>query len=87
MKNVSKKPIPLIERNASVPEDLCDIVMQCLSKEPQDRFQDADSLREALADCRDARNWTRGQARSWWENYGCPNKKALDREVFATSSI
>lgn len=85
--HVSKEPIPLIERNASVPEDLNAIVMQCLQKDPQDRFQDAESLREALADCRDAGNWTRNQARSWWENYGCPHKKALDREVFATNSI
>lgn len=85
--HVSKEPVPLIERNASLPEDLSAIVMRCLQKNPQDRFQDAESLREALADCRDAGNWTREQARSWWENYGCPNKKALDREVFATNSI
>jgi serine/threonine-protein kinase len=83
--HVSKEPTPLSERNGSVPDDLNDVVMRCLLKDPQDRFQDAESLREALADCRDAGNWSREQARSWWENYGCPNKKALDREVFATS--
>ena len=85
--HISKEPMSLIERNAAVPEDLSEIVMRCLSKEPQDRFQDAESLREALANCRDAANWTRGHARLWWENYGCPQKKALDREVFATTSI
>jgi eukaryotic-like serine/threonine-protein kinase len=85
--HVGKDPVPLIERNASVPEDLSEIVMRCLSKDPQNRFQDTESLREALANCRDAGNWTRGQARLWWENYGCPSKKALDREVFATSSL
>jgi serine/threonine-protein kinase len=85
--HVSKQPIPLIERNASVPEDLSAIVMRCLQKDPQDRFQDAESLQEALLDCRDAGNWTREHARSWWKNYGCPSKKALDREVFATNSV
>lgn len=85
--HISKPPIPLMERNASLPEDLSAIVMRCLAKEPHDRFQDADSLREALAECRDAGNWTRQQARSWWENYGCPNKKALDQEVFATTNF
>jgi len=85
--HVSKTPIPLIERSASVPEDLSAVVMRCLQKDPQARFQDAESLREALAECRDAGNWTRAQARSWWENYGCPTKKALDREVFATSTL
>jgi eukaryotic-like serine/threonine-protein kinase len=85
--HVSKTPVPLIERNASVPEDLNTIVMRCLQKDPQDRFQDTESLREALGECRDAGNWSRAQARSWWENYGCPHKKALDREVFATSGV
>ena len=83
--HISKDPTPLMEHNASLPEDLCQIVMRCLLKEPEDRFQDAESLREALAECRDAGDWTRGQARSWWENYGCPHKKALDQEVFAAS--
>ncbi len=85
--HVSTPPVPLIERNASVPEDLNAIVMRCLRKDPKDRFQNAESLREALAECRDAENWSRAQARSWWENYGCPHKKALDREVFATSGV
>ncbi|MBC8355842.1 MAG: serine/threonine protein kinase [Planctomycetes bacterium] len=85
--HISKEPTPLIERNASVPEDLSDIVMRCLLKEPQDRFQNAESLREALADCQDAGNWTREHARLWWESFGCPNKKALDQEVFATSGM
>ncbi|HUG67609.1 MAG TPA: serine/threonine-protein kinase [Pirellulaceae bacterium] len=84
--HISQPPIPLMERNASVPEDLSAIVMRCLHKDPQDRFQDTESLREALADCRDAENWTRVHAHAWWENYGCPTKKALDREVFATNS-
>ena len=84
--HISQPPIPLMERNASVPEDLSAIVMRCLHKDPQDRFQDTESLREALADCRDAEKWTRVHAHAWWENYGCPTKKALDQEVFATNS-
>ncbi len=83
--HISKQPDPLLERNASLPEDLCAIVMRCLAKDPEDRFQNAESLREALSDCRDADNWSRSEARSWWENYGCPQKKALDQEVFAMS--
>ena len=85
--HISKQPVPLIERNASVPEDLSAVVMRCLQKDPQDRFQDTESLQEAFGECRDAGNWTRSHARSWWENYGCPSKKALDREVFATNSM
>lgn len=85
--HISKAPEPLLERNPALPEDLCQVVMRCLEKDPDDRIQDAETLREALGECRDAGTWSREQARSWWENYGCPNKKALDREVFATNTV
>jgi tetratricopeptide (TPR) repeat protein len=45
------QPVPLTEANAGVPSDLVKIVMKCLSKQPERRFQSFSELREALVKC------------------------------------
>ena len=74
-------PIPPTQRNAATPDDLEQIVLRCLEKDPALRFQNAESLRHALSECGDAINWTREAATRWWEDHGCPKKKALDAAV------
>jgi eukaryotic-like serine/threonine-protein kinase len=51
---------------ADVPADLECVILRCLSKRPEDRFQDVDSLEQALAECAAADRWTRWHAASWW---------------------
>jgi hypothetical protein len=51
---------------ADVPADLECVILRCLSKSPEDRFQDVDSLEQALAECTAADRWTRWHAASWW---------------------
>jgi eukaryotic-like serine/threonine-protein kinase len=51
---------------ADVPADLECVILRCLSKSPEDRFQDVDSLEQALAECAAADRWTRWHAASWW---------------------
>jgi len=55
-------------RGVYVPEDLEQVILRCLEKKPADRFQDAASLAEALAACRDAGGWTRADAAAWWKD-------------------
>ncbi len=64
-----------------IPTDLESTVMKCLEKDPQDRFQDVETLRSALDECRDAHGWGARQATEWWTNYGCPKKRELDERV------
>lgn len=71
--------------NPAIPADIEQIVMRCLEKDPDRRFQDVESLREALSACRDAGLWTREMATNWWECHGCPHKKALDEAVMKAS--
>jgi eukaryotic-like serine/threonine-protein kinase len=61
-----EKPTPLGELRSDVPADVQAIVMRCLEKEPGRRFQDADSLEQALAQCGVADMWTRHAAENWW---------------------
>ncbi len=47
---LEEDPIPLSVRCPSVPKTLEDVVMRGLERQPEDRYQDAESMREALAE-------------------------------------
>jgi eukaryotic-like serine/threonine-protein kinase len=59
--------VPPSQHQADVPADLERVILRCLAKNPQDRFQDVDSLEQALADCAVADRWTQTQASRWWQ--------------------
>jgi serine/threonine-protein kinase len=50
-----------------VPADLERVVLRCLAKRPEDRFQSATALREALSACACAGQWGPHRAAVWWE--------------------
>ena len=65
------KPAPLSERlEASVPEDLETLILQCLEKDPRRRPQSAPGLRERLVACRHSDAWTPLEAQRWWDAHG-----------------
>jgi eukaryotic-like serine/threonine-protein kinase len=51
---------------ADVPGDLEQVLLACLSKEPQARPSSAEQLADMLASCDHASLWTRERAREWW---------------------
>jgi serine/threonine-protein kinase len=59
-------PPPMSQFAPDIPEDLQQIVMRCLEKNPDDRYQDAEHLMLALDSCSAARTWTRTRAAGWW---------------------
>jgi serine/threonine-protein kinase len=49
-----------------VPEDLERVVLRCLEKNPDHRYQDALELSRALFACKDASGWSPAEAARWW---------------------
>jgi eukaryotic-like serine/threonine-protein kinase len=64
--------VPPSQLWANVPADLEAIVLRCLAKDPNDRYQDTEALDEALANCECADLWTKARARAWWQENGEP---------------
>jgi hypothetical protein len=59
------------------PEELGQIVRRCLASSPEDRFQSASELRNALVRVYDPAGWTRADAEDFW--------RAVDRRRFDAS--
>jgi serine/threonine-protein kinase len=55
------------------------VVLKCLEKDPEKRYQDAKSLDRALAECGCADDWSEEQARAWWRRH------AVEESVAATT--
>ena len=68
---------------ADVPADLEEVILRCLAKSPEDRFQDVDALEQALAACAAADRWTQADAARWWQENG--QVAAAGREVGVAS--
>lgn len=63
-------PAPGARLGRELPRDLCDVLMRCLAKHPDDRYATARDLRVALEACADAGKWRDVDAESWWEANG-----------------
>ena len=74
-------PVPPSEIVDDIDPELEKIVMQCLEKSPDDRFQSAFELRTALQNCTSKADWDETKALEWWQSNGCPDKKRLDHKV------
>ncbi|HET6878991.1 MAG TPA: serine/threonine-protein kinase [Pirellulales bacterium] len=61
-----EQPLPPSQLRSDIPSDLEQVVLRCLAKRPEERFQDALSLAQALADCAAAGEWSRERAEQWW---------------------
>jgi len=65
--HVQKAPVPPSQRTENViPEALERIIMRCLEKDVEDRFQSAEELSCALAAVPLRRPWNNARAGQWW---------------------
>jgi serine/threonine-protein kinase len=61
--------VPPSRQRPDVPADLERAILRCLAKRPEDRFQDAESLEQALSECDSADQWTQSHAAPWWREH------------------
>jgi len=66
--HINEPAAALSQCRPDVPDDLERVIMRCLAKRPEDRYQDAVRLREALLACHSAGAWTREDAAGWWQH-------------------
>lgn len=64
--HANESPLPLSELRPDIPADVEAIIMQCLDKNPDERFQTAEELEAALQTTTCSSAWTQQQARESW---------------------
>jgi serine/threonine-protein kinase len=62
--------LPVETFREGVPADLQRVILHCLEKDPDHRYQDVVSLDKALAACSCAGQWTAERAEDWWRPRG-----------------
>jgi eukaryotic-like serine/threonine-protein kinase len=64
--------VPPSHHRPDIPPDLEKVVLCCLAKDTDGRFQSADELEKALSDCTSAQEWDARKAVGWWEEFEPP---------------
>ena len=64
-----------------VPEDLEDLLLSCLEKDPAERPQSAAELWQRLQACQSMGEWTESHARRWWDRHGDSLRSVRDADV------
>ena len=85
VKTVPKRPSELSE--VPIPPELEAIVMKCLEKKPQDRFQNAGALRAALRAIHFAETWSEEKAGEWWSLHGVADAQAAGSQSAGSANL
>ncbi|MDC0935747.1 serine/threonine-protein kinase [Pirellulales bacterium] len=78
---------PPRELRPDLPVELEEVILRCLEKDPEDRFQTVAALSDALAEIPCVPPWTARDAHQWWQDYGCPQRKALAEQVRELAAV
>jgi serine/threonine-protein kinase len=85
--HASEAVVPPRQVNLDVPEGLDEVIMRCLEKDPEDRFQDVTALQRALRDVQLAEPWSSELAAQWWSCNGCPERKKLAAALVEAAAV
>jgi serine/threonine-protein kinase len=67
--HLHEAPVAPSERRSALAPDLDALILRCLEKRPEARFENAASLREALLATKPATTWTRETGAAWWREH------------------
>lgn len=85
--HASQEVVPPRQINPEIPAELEEIVLRCLEKDPDHRFQDVPALRAALRDLVLDEPWSSELAAEWWTCHGCPERKKLAAELVEAAAV
>ena len=85
--HASQDVTPPRQHNSEIPVELEEIVLRCLEKEPEDRYQDIASLQRSLRELLLDEPWTCDSATEWWHANGCPERKKLAAALVEAAAI
>ena len=85
--HASEAVVPPRQVNLDVPDGLDEVIMRCLEKDPEDRFQDVTALQRALRDVKLAEPWSSELAAQWWSCNGCPERKKLAAALVEAAAV
>jgi serine/threonine-protein kinase len=83
----SQEVVPPRQIRPELPIELEEIVLRCLEKDPEHRYQDAADLQRALRDVPFADPWSSDSAAGWWSCNGCPERKKLAAEMVEAAAV
>ena len=88
LKQLDEDPVrPSKRLGRELPEDLQNVLMSCLRKDPQDRPLTVEDLASALRQCGDASDWSAGDALNWWEVEFSDNSSDEEVEAAGIGSV
>jgi serine/threonine-protein kinase len=79
--HASQEVVPPRDHNSEIPAELEEIVLRCLEKDPDHRYQDVASLQHAFSGLVLDEPWSSGLAHEWWNCNGCPERKKLAADL------
>lgn len=87
--HASHSVVPPSTINPDIPADLEEVILRCMEKEPEDRFQTSCQLMSALDGCESVGDWTMQMAAEWWENHidDSPAKRPSELREVAVATL
>jgi eukaryotic-like serine/threonine-protein kinase len=64
-----------------------EIMLRCLEKDPDHRYQSVADLRSALRDLVLDEAWSSELAAKWWSCNGCPERKKMSAELVEAAAV
>lgn len=85
--HASEDVVPPRDHNPDLPIELEEVVLRCLEKDPEDRFQSVEDLRLALIEAPLLDGWSSEMAAEWWNCKGCPKRKAMAQAAIEAAAV
>ncbi|MEO1497115.1 MAG: serine/threonine-protein kinase [Planctomycetota bacterium] len=85
--HASEEIVPPRHHNRDLPIELEEVILRCLEKDPEHRFQTVEELRLALLDAPLTDTWSSEHAADWWNCKGCPKRKAMAEAAIEAAAV